>query len=76
MRPFIEISNGHVVAYRGKPAAKIAGAFQTLRDAAGFGPDVTAYTLRHPVATHLHKSDIDNIVGPQKQEFRRTAGDI
>ena len=32
---------------------KIAGAFQTLRDAAGFGPDVTAYTVRHTVATEL-----------------------
>ena len=42
-----------MVAWRGKPVKKIAGAFQTMRDAAGFGPDVTAYTLRHTIATEL-----------------------
>ncbi len=51
--PWIERSEASIVTYRGKPVQKIAGAFQTLRDAAGFGPDVTAYTLRHTVATEL-----------------------
>ncbi len=37
----------------GKPGAVHAGAFQTLRDMAGFEPDVTAYTVRHTVATEL-----------------------
>ncbi len=32
---------------------KIAGAFQTLRDAAGFGRDVTGYTIRHTIATEM-----------------------
>ena len=32
---------------------KIAGAFQTLRDSAGFGPDVTSYTIRHTIGTEL-----------------------
>ena len=31
----------------------VAGAFQTMRDLAGFGPDVTAYTLRHTIGTEL-----------------------
>ncbi len=42
LRPWIEAADGHLVAYRGRPVRKIAGAFQTLRDVAGFGPDVTA----------------------------------
>jgi integrase len=53
LRPWIEPAEGHLVAYRGKPVQKIAGAFQTVRDAAGFGPDVTSYTVRHTVATEL-----------------------
>jgi len=50
-RPWVENAEGHIVAYRGKPVVKIAGAFQTMRDAAGLGFDVTAYTIRHTVAT-------------------------
>ena len=53
LRPWIEAAEGPLVAWRGKPVHKIAGAFQTMRDAAGFGPDVTAYTLRHTIATEL-----------------------
>jgi hypothetical protein len=50
---WIETASGPLVAWRGKPVQKIAGAFQTMRDAAGFGPDVTAYTIRHSIATEL-----------------------
>ncbi len=53
LRPWIEAADGHLVQFRGRPVAKIAGAFQTLRDTAGFGTDVTAYTVRHTVATEL-----------------------
>ena len=53
LRPWIETAEGHLVQYRGKPVKKIAGAFQSMRDAAGFGPDVTAYTVRHTIATEL-----------------------
>ncbi|MGG5890558.1 tyrosine-type recombinase/integrase [Falsiroseomonas sp. HC035] len=53
LRSWIEAADRPLVAYRGKPVQKIAGAFQTLRDAAGFGPDVTAYTVRHTVAPEL-----------------------
>lgn len=53
LRPWIAAADGSVVSYRGKAVKKLAGAFQTVRDAAGFGPDVTAYTLRHTVATEL-----------------------
>ena len=48
LRPWLAAVDGPVVAYRGRPVGKIAGSFQTLRDAAGF-----AYTLRHSVATEL-----------------------
>ena len=41
--PFIESADGHVVSWRGRPVTKIAGAFQTVRESAGFGMDVTAY---------------------------------
>ncbi len=51
--PWIERSDTYVVEFRGKPVQKLAGAFQTMRDAAGFGPDVTAYTVRHTIATEL-----------------------
>jgi integrase len=53
LRPWIETAEGHLVQYRGKPVMKIAGAFQSMRDAAGFGPDVTAYAVRHTIATEL-----------------------
>ena len=69
VRPWIVgTPHGHLVTYHGKPVKKIAGAFQTLRDAAGFGPDVTAYTIRHTIATELRrrrvsKSDISMTLG-------------
>ncbi len=53
LRPWIEAAEGPLVAYRGKPVRKIAGAFQSLRDAAGFGRDVTSYTIRHTIATEM-----------------------
>ena len=49
--PWIERSDTYVVEFRGKPVQKLAGAFRTMRDAAGFGPEVTAYTVRHTIAT-------------------------
>lgn len=59
LRPWVEAAEGHLVAYRGKPVKKIAGAFQTMRDAAGFGFDVTAYTVRHTIGTMLLKRGVD-----------------
>jgi integrase len=53
LRPWVEAADGPLVAWRGKPVHKIAGAFQTMRDSAGFGPDVTAYTVRHTIGTEL-----------------------
>jgi integrase len=48
VRPWIEAApDGHLVAYYGRPVEKVAKAFRTLREAAGLGDDVTAYTLRH-----------------------------
>jgi integrase len=37
LRPWIEASDGPLIAWRGKPVRKIARAFQTMRNAAGFG---------------------------------------
>ncbi len=54
LRPWIEATPaGPLVAYRGRPVRYLSHAFQNLRDAAGFGRDVTAYTIRHTVATQL-----------------------
>jgi len=76
-RPWVEAAEGHIVAYRGKPVAKIAGAFQTMRDAAGFGFDVTAYTIRHTVATELMargvpELEIASILGHRMPNSRTT----
>lgn len=59
LRPWIEAADGHLVTYRGKPVKKLAGAFQTMRGAAGFGLDVTAYTVRHTIGTMLLKRGVD-----------------
>jgi len=59
LRPWIAAAEGPVVAYRGKRVAKIAGSFQTVREAAGFGPDVTAYTIRHTVGTRLKSRGVN-----------------
>ena len=53
LEPWIERASDSIVSYRDGRVRKIAGAFQTMRDAAGFGPDVTAYTVRHTIATEL-----------------------
>lgn len=75
--PWIEAADGPIVSYRGKPVQKIAGAFQTMRDAAGFGFDVTAYTVRHSVATELMargvpELEIATILGHRAVNVRTT----
>ncbi len=77
LRSWIEGSAGHLVAYRGRPVAKIAGAFQTLRGAAGFGPDVTSYTIRHTIATEMAargvpEMEIAGIMGHRMPNSRTT----
>ena len=65
-----------MVAYRGKPVKKIAGAFQTMRDAAGFGPDVTAYTVRHTgdraMARGVPELEIAIVMGHRMPNSRTT----
>jgi len=69
LRPWIVATpQGRLVTYHGKPVKKIAGAIQTLRDAAGFGPDVTAYTIRHTIATEVRRrrvprADVSMLLG-------------
>jgi len=77
LRPWIEIADGPVVAYRGKPVLKIAGAFQTMQDAAVFGQDVTVYTIRHSIATELAargvpELEIAAIMGHRMPNMRTT----
>ena len=68
---------GHLVQFRGKPVLKIAKAFRTVRAAAGFGADVTAYTLRHSVATELARRgvppmEIAYLLGHRMPDLRTT----
>jgi integrase len=77
LRPWIEAATGPLVAFRGKPVRKIAGAFQTLRESAGFGPDVTAYTVRHSIATELAargvpELEIASVMGHRMPNSRTT----
>ena len=62
LRPWIEaVPAGPLVAYRGRPVKKLNGAFQTVRDAAGFGKDVVPYTVRHTVATQLRARGVPEL---------------
>jgi integrase len=77
LAPWIERSDEYVVEFRGKPVQKLAGAFQTMRDAAGFGFDVTAYTIRHTIATELAvrgvpEIEIASTLGHYMPQFRTT----
>lgn len=78
LRPWIEAAPaGPLVDYRGRAVKKIAGAFQTIRDAAGFGPDVTATTVRHTIATEMaHRGvpplEIASFLGHRMPDFRTT----
>ena len=78
LRPWIEAASaGPLVAYRGRPVRYLAHAFQNLRDAAGFDRDVTAYTIRHTVATELSRRgvppvEIASFLGHRMPDFRTT----
>lgn len=43
----------HVIHHKGQPIAKMRRAWNTVREAAGLGPDVTPHTLRHTCASWL-----------------------
>jgi len=56
LRPYLEQAmrdslSGHVVEFLGRPLKGVRTAFNTARDLAGLGSDVTPYTLRHTGAT-------------------------
>jgi integrase len=61
LRPWVEAADGPIVSFRGRAVHKVFGAFQTLRESAGFGPDVTAYTIRHSIATELAARGVPEI---------------
>ena len=77
LAPWIERSDDYVVEFWGKPVKKLAGAFQTMRESAGFGKDVTAYTVRHTIATELAvrgvpELEIASVLGHHMPNIRTT----
>jgi integrase len=76
LRPWIEAAPaGPLVVYRGQAVRSLSHAFQNLRDAAGFGRDVTAYAIRHTVATELARRgvpplEIAGFLGHRMPDFR------
>jgi len=69
LRPrLVPSGSSYVVSFRGGPVKSIKTAFRKARDAAGLGKDVIPYTIRHTMATELHKRgvpqwEIDGIMG-------------
>jgi integrase len=61
LRPFIEAAEDHIVSFRGKAVQKINKSFRTVREAAGFGPDVVPYTIRHTIATELMRRGVPEL---------------
>ena len=60
VRPLLAtLPAGPVVSYQGRHLNEITSAFRRIRKAAGFGQDVSAYTLRHTVATELTRRGAD-----------------
>lgn len=67
----------YVVTYAGEKIVKPHKAFRTVRDAAGFGDDVTPHVLRHTRATWLAQAGVDTeqaaaSLGLTAEEFERT----
>lgn len=57
LRPLVEAieesMSGYVIEWDGHPVRSVRNSFNKARDRAGFGSDVTPYTLRHTGATLL-----------------------
>lgn len=67
----------YAVTYRGEKITKPHKAFRTVRDAAGFGDDVTPHVLRHTRATWLAQAGVETeqaaaSLGMTAEEFERT----
>ncbi|MGR9188810.1 tyrosine-type recombinase/integrase [Rhizobium leguminosarum] len=67
----------YVITYAGEKIIKPHKAFRTIRDAAGFGDDVTPHVLRHTRATWLAQAGVDTeqaaaSLGLTAEEFERT----
>jgi integrase len=67
----------YVITYAGANIATPHKAFRTIRDAAGFGDDVTPHVLRHTRATWLAQAGVDTeqaaaSLGLTADEFERT----
>lgn len=59
LRPWLDRAAGaHVVHYRGRPLKSIKAAWRRTRAAAGLGPDVIPYSLRHTCATFLDEANV------------------
>lgn len=69
----------HVIHYHGQPIAKMKRAWNTVRQAAGLGPDVTPHTLRHTCASWLLWEgrtiwEVGGIIGADASTVERVYG--
>lgn len=54
--------DGKPYVIRKNGGGQMSAAFKTVREAAGLGPDVTPYTLRHTWATWFHAENQDTVM--------------
>jgi len=69
----------YVIHYKGQRVTKMRRAWNTVREAAGLGPDVTPHTLRHTcVSWHLWDGkttwEVGQIVGADAATIGRVYG--
>ncbi len=80
LRRWRRLTTTHVVEYAGRPiASQERRAWQTARELAGLGKDVTPHVLRHTCATMLLQLrvsvyDVAGVLGASEEVVRRTYG--
>lgn len=53
LRPWVEIADGHIVQFAGKPIKSVKTIWKATRLSAGLSADVSPMTIRHTVASEL-----------------------
>lgn len=80
LRRWRRLTATHVVEYAGRPiASQERRAWQTARQLAGLGVEVTPHVLRHTCATMLLQRgvsvyDVAGVLGASEEIIRRTYG--
>jgi integrase len=80
LRRWRRFTTTHVIEYAGRPInSKERRAWQTARELAGLGPDVTPHVLRHTCATMLLQLgvsvyDVAGVLGASEAVIRHTYG--